>query len=116
MGNTMDELDTGMPKWQLYMIVLFISQLTGAVGDLIGSRCTRVIYGGSSTRMLIGSASIGAMIVISALIVSEVAMVTAADGRPLVRVGSASGCTAIMLRPPSLAHEGRGVCEGSVAD
>lgn len=82
------DTDSGMPTWKVYLLVLFISQLVGAIGDLIGSRCTRVIYKGSSTRMLIGSASIGAIIVISALVLAQLGSITGADGRPIVRVVS----------------------------
>lgn len=75
-----------MPTWKLYLLVLFTSQLVGSVGDLVGSRCTRVVFVGSSTRMLIGSACFGAMLVLTALVAAELGSVTGSDGRPLVRV------------------------------
>eukprot|EP01052_Picozoa_sp_SAG31_P035709 SAG31_NODE_4345_length_3329_cov_3.417957_2_plen_721_part_00 len=76
----------GLEKWQVYLFVLAVSQLVGAAGDLVGSRCTRVIYGGSSTHMLIGSSLVGAVIVVAALCAISVAAVTQSSGEPLVRI------------------------------
>ena len=79
----MDTADLGLEKWQVYLLVLALSQLIGAMGDLVGSRCTRVIYGGSATQMLIGSSLVGATIVVIALVALDVAQA----GQQLVRIG-----------------------------